>query len=253
MSRVLDGHVSIGEIFGRTYTAAMLIDDLDAAGIDAACVSPDPAGLATDHEQATDMLLQAAADHPSRILPYAVASAWRGAEAVVLLNRALDAGCVAVKVDPMRQGHLLLDPVLTPVLGLAEERQVPVYVATGTAFSLPLHLAALARQWPRVNFIAGRTGRPDFARDAPYMLRAAQNIYADTAHDAPDLWMPAILEAATVWRVIFASDTPMAIPGRELRISERMCQRDEDREALLGGNLRRLLNLSQAEPDRRQP
>lgn len=216
---------------------AALLPRLDDLRLDGAVVSPDAASLAVDWRAGTDELLDAAEAAPHRIAVWAVASAWAGAAAVSDLEAALDRGALGIKIDPFRQGHLLLDPVITPVLALADERGVPVYVATGTLVGFPLQLRHAALRWPAITFIAGRTGRCDYARDVPFLLRDCPNVYADTCHDGPDLWLPSILAAAGPGRVLFATDSPHADARHERSWVGELVAEKPELIPILGGNL----------------
>lgn len=240
MSVIIDAHVTVGWVYGREHTIEDVLAGMDRAGITASLVSADPSGVAVDHDRAVDELLTAARRWPGRILPYAVANAWHGARAVATLERQLDDGCVAIKIDPQRQGHLLVDSIVEPILELAADRGVLVYATTGTLTGSPIQLALLAREHPQVTFIAGRSGRTDFARDQPYFL-PLPNILADTSHDAPDLWMPGILALSGAQRVVFASDAPYAEPVTELRLVRDLDLVEAEESAVTGRTLLGLL------------
>jgi hypothetical protein len=57
-----------------------------------------------------------------------------------------------------------------------------VYVVTGVPVAdEPLQLAELARRFPRVTFVMGRSGRTDFSLDLVPALTSAANLVAETA------------------------------------------------------------------------
>jgi predicted TIM-barrel fold metal-dependent hydrolase len=117
-------------------------------------------------------------------------------------------------------------------------------VRTGTPpHAVPLPLASLARRWPELRFVMGRSGATDFWIDAAPALRHAPNLYADTSY-AP--WDTVLSEFARdpqigAGRLVFSTDAPYTVPSAELaRITDWPIP-DGDRAAVLGGTLAGLL------------
>jgi predicted TIM-barrel fold metal-dependent hydrolase len=117
---------------------------------------------------------------------------------------------------------------------------VPVYVVTGVPIaSMPLQLVELARRYPGVQFIMGRSGRTDFSIDFLPSLQMAPNIYAETAYNLPGT-VAALIAAIGVERILFASDAPFTNLELELAKLERVNLEPAARALLMGGNLARL-------------
>ena len=136
--------------------------------------------LAVDNREGNDTILRWVRSWPDRFVGYATANPWYGARSVAELDRALSAGLSAIKLHPARQGFVLLEPVVRPILDLAAERGVMVYVVTGVAVaSMPLQLGELAKQYPTVPFIMGRSGRGDYGlMDLIHITRAGDHVRA---------------------------------------------------------------------------
>jgi predicted TIM-barrel fold metal-dependent hydrolase len=179
-----------------------------------------------------------------RLISYAVATPWLGAEALEELRRARDAGARALKLDSALQGFDLLDGQAEPLIAFAIESGWPVYIRTGTPpHALPLQVAWLAGRFPECSFLLGKAGATDFSHDGPATLAAAPNVYADSVY----VEWPTALAAADPQgrggRVFFSTDAPFGDPAIELaRVSEAPYG-DEVRDAILGGTLSRLLGL----------
>lgn len=253
-SPVFDAHATLGQgIFGRLDLPSLLAQ-MDAFGIQAALAAPGDRWLAVDNRAGHDALLDAIHRHPDRIGGYATANPWYGQRGLDELARALDAGLVAVKVHPPRQGFALLDEVAVPLWEWIAARRVPVYVVTGTAMATPLQLAELARRYPDTAWIMGRSGRTDYGwLDFARAVRQAPNIYVETAHNLPAS-LGRLIATLGPERILFAGD----LPDTNLRIE--LAKLDDihldatrpdsspldaqSRALIMGGNLARLVGRS---------
>lgn len=253
-ARVLDAHVRLGAGREVALEPAALLSTMDALGVDQALVSPGEWAIAYHNREGNAEVARAAAESGGRLLPYAVANPWRGGQAVEELARAADEGAVALAVDSVLQGFDLLDGLLDPLLEFAGSRGWPVYVRSGTPpNALPLPLATLARRYPEIPFLAGRSGATDFWIDAAPALRHAPNLYADTSY-AP--WDTVLTEFAAdpsigTARVVFCTDSPYTVPDAELKRVLDWTISEPERAAVLGANARRLLGGRDEKGERR--
>ncbi|SDU81849.1 amidohydrolase family protein [Jiangella alkaliphila] len=241
---IIDAHVRLGPGRSAALDVAELTATMDRLGIDRALVAPGEYATAWDNRGGNDLVTAAAAASGGRLIAYAVANPWAGAEAVAELARARDRGAAALAVDPALQGFDLLDGLVDPLLAFARDAGWLVYVRTGTPpHAVPLPLASLARRWPSLTFVMGRSGATDFWIDAAPALRHAPNLYADTSY-AP--WDTVLSEFARdpeigAGRLVFSTDAPYTAPTAELaRITDWPIP-DADRAAVLGGTLAGLL------------
>lgn len=165
------------------------------------------------------------------------------------LERALDRGAVAIK-NPFLQGFQPVDPIVDPLLELAADRGVPVYVHSGTPLSCtPFQIGRMAERFPTVHIVLGRAGKTDFKSDAVAALRTAPNLYGDTAHDFPLTGMAAQLEAAGPERLVFTSDFPYGDVRHELRRVRDLPVESSVLDRVLGATMLRLLRGSAAASD----
>jgi predicted TIM-barrel fold metal-dependent hydrolase len=239
---VLDGHAMLGAGRDASLTAEELLASMDRLGIDRALVSPAEGFLPVRNREGNELTAAAAAASGARLLAYAVATPWLGADALEELRRAHDAGARALKVDSALQGFDLLDRQVEPLVAFAIEAGWPVYVRTGTPpHALPLQVAWLAGRFPEASFLLGRSGATDFAHDGPATLDAAPNVYADSVYVEWPTALAAADPAGRGGRVFFSTDTPFGDPAIELaRVVEAPFGADV-RDAILGGTLSRLL------------
>lgn len=240
---VIDAHVRLGAGRDATLDAATLLATMDRLGIDRALVSPTERCLAVDHREGNAAVAAAAGASGGRLLPYAVASPWRGRRALHELARAAEEGAVALALDPAVQGFDLLDGQVDPLVEAAAERGWPVYVRTGTpSFALPLQLAELAVRHPACAFVMGKSGATDFWIDARPALERAPNLYADTAYAPWDVVLdPLVAEPIGTERIVFSTDLPLSDAAIERERIDAWPLTERQREAVLGANLSRLL------------
>jgi uncharacterized protein len=237
----LDAHVRLGQSREAGLTAEHLLSMMEGLGVDAALVAPAERFIAVDNDEGNVMTAAAAAASGGRLLPYAVANPWRGAAALESLRRARDTGAVALAVDAALQGFDLLDGLVDPLLHLAAEFGWPVYVRTGTPpTALPMPLALLARRYPDLTFVMGRSGATDFWIDAVPALIHAPNLLADTCYAPWDTMLASFSEHPEVGagRAVFSTDAPYTIPVAELERVLAWPISNAERAQVLGGTMR---------------
>ncbi len=241
---VLDGHVTVGANRDVELSAVALVESMDRLGIDIALVSPPEPFLPVRNREGNELVAAAASASDGRLLPYAVASPWLGAEAVEELRRARDSGARALKLDPALQGFDLQDGLADPLIEFARSSAWPVYVRTGTPpHGLPLQLAWLANRHPGAWFLMGKSGATDFSADGPAALATAPNLLADSAHVEWPTRLARLDPSAVGGRVVFTTDAPFAEPELELARVVEAALDDAVRAAVLGGTLATLLGL----------
>jgi uncharacterized protein len=245
-SPIWDAHVTLGEGAFGNMDLPTLLAHMDAFGIHVALAAPGDRWLAVDNREGNDALLAWVRRQPDRLCGYATVNPWYGKRALDELTRALDAGLVAVKLHPARQGFALLEDVALPVWEFVAARRVPVYVVTGSAQATPLQLAEVARRYPEIAWIMGRSGRTDYGwLDFARAVRQAPNIYVETAHNLPTS-LGRLLATLGAERVLFSSDLPDT--NLQLEVAKlddiRMAGQPLDTHThalMMGGNLARLL------------
>ena len=161
-------------------------------------------------------------------------------------------GLRGAKVHPMFQQFTLDDPRLLATLdAMSGEFAVIVHVGgagddPGDRCS-PAMLADLVRQFPRLDLIACHFGGYKRFEEAAEIVIGLP-VHLDTS------WPPSlatldprrvreIIEKHGPERICFASDWPMADPAAEIATIRDLGFSDDDTDAILGGNLARLLKL----------
>ena len=166
-------------------------------------------------------------------------------------------GLRGVKVHPLFQGFSLDDRRLWDILdALRGEFVAVLHVGREEAEgentrATPRMVADIARAFPDLDVIAAHFGGYHAQDEAEEDLRGV-GVYVDTS------WPPgiaslgservrALIDRHGAERVVFASDWPMADPGIEAKAIRDLGLGDTDTDAILGGNLARLLGLATTE------
>ena len=238
---MIDGHVMLGPSRDASLTTEGLLRSMDRHGIDYALVSPSEHYLPVRNRLGNETVAEACVRSEGRLLQYAVATPWLGDEAVEELERARASGARALKLDPAIQGFDPLDGQAAPLIEFAIGSRWPVYVRTGTPpHGLPLQVAWLASQFPEGHFLLGKSGATDFSHDGPTALATA-NVFADSVYVE---WPTALASEHPErygHRVVFTSDAPFGDVAIELARVREAPAPAWVIDAVLGGNLARLL------------
>jgi uncharacterized protein len=160
-----------------------------------------------------------------------------------------------VKIHPIVQGFSLDDDRLRPILdALSGEFIAVIHIGGGgsdrvAGFASPDKLRRLVSQFPRLDIVACHFGGYRMWESA-FAQVVGLPIFLDTS------WPPSLaaLEAHRVLalvqrhgpeRIVFGSDWPMADIGEELTAIERLGLPAWQVDAIVGGNLQRLLALKE--------
>ncbi len=189
---------------------------------------------------------------PDRFIGFGSVHSGRSPEDNVASLRAN--GLRGVKVHPLFQGGSLADPALLEVLdALGDEFPAVFHVGPETpggenTRATPAQLAHIARELPRLKIIAAHFGGYHDHEGAMEHVIGLP-VHLDTS------WPPSmatiapgrarsIIERHGPDRIVFATDWPMADPAAEVAAIEALGLAAQDTEAILGGNLARLIGLS---------
>ena len=239
-ARVVDAHCHLGvDRDGHALSADDLVADLDAAGIAAAVAFPaDEPGPGGDFSQANQRVLDAAATHPERIIPFCRVDPAVGAEQA--MDRAHAGGARGLKLHPVAQRFAPESDACVHAVRHATDLGWPVLFHAGFgARPLGPAFAALLEQVPTARVILAHGGRGDH--------RALAAVAARYPHVVFDTSIAALPDLATIppERVLFGSDRPYGDHAQALHLvgaAARVAGWDEVAlRGVLGGNLMRLL------------
>lgn len=252
---------TFGTLFGAggaMATADGLVAAMDESGVDLSVVL----GFGwCDREiarEANDCLLDAAARHPGRIVPFCSVHPGWGDDALREVERCVDSGAVGIgELHPALQGiDLAVDDSVEPLARFAAERGLLVnvhgsepvgHVYPGKGPTTPDRLLAIAERFPDVRWVFPHWGGglPFYAL-MPEVRAALANTWFDSAA-SPFLYEGRVFDVAAravgVEHVLFGSDYPL-LPASRVADQARSTLDPAMAQAVLGGNAARLLGLA---------
>ncbi len=235
-----------------------LLDSMDRNGVDRACLVSIGWSAHEHCVEINDFILEAAAVHPARIVPFCVVNPLAGRAAAREVERCARLGARGVgELHPDTQGFDLADRhALEPLMDAAQEHGMPVlthasepvgHLYPGKGNQRPETLLAFAKNFPGAPIVMAHWGGglPFYAL-MPEVREALADVYFDTAA-TPFLYDARVFETVAglvgAERILFGSDFPLLPQERVLNQLEGAALSAEEKAAIGGGNAARLLGL----------
>lgn len=238
---IIDAHVHIGRGLLHGWTKEACLLEMDRLGVQLAVAVPWDQAIAVDHAAGNDAMLELCFEFPDRFIPFCTVNPWFGDKALSELKRAIRQGAKGLKLHPVYQGFQLTDPHVLPVLRVAVDAGVPIYIPTGTpVMNMPLQLKYIAQLFTDGVFIQGHFGSTDFWIDAVPSVMDCPNVYIDTSYNLVSSIKKAISMVGAE-RVIYSSDAPYLSMEGELEKFHWLDLPEDQKGLILGGNIKRLL------------
>lgn len=238
-SEIIDAHALLGVENHLALTADDLQRRMDASRIATAVARPMGAGLVVDNGVGNDRVLS----HAPRIRGLVSVNPWYGDRAREELERCRDRGAVGLFLHPSRQGFMPTDDVASPVIEQAAAFGWPLMFHTGTYVQSDiLAVVDIARRYPATAIICGFGGFTDMWFELPVAFQAVPNLYLD----ASMIWSESvrlILTECGADRILFGSAEPRNRYETVLRMINRVELDNEQRQAILSANAKRVFRL----------
>ena len=236
-------------------TVDLLLEDMDRRGIDAALVMGFPDAISNEE------LSEIMKEHPGRIVGFAGVDDPKGEDSVAQLGRAVEElGLRGLKLHPDIHSFSPSDPEITPLIRCAAELGVPVLIHSFPGgmirgyfnLSHPGHIDTLKRRVPDATIIIGHMGWPRYMD----LLTVWQipGIYVETSWGLTNIaelkstaYTAKLIRMIGAENVVFGSD--WLGPGigeeheRQLKLIENLDLSREEKEVILGENIRKVLAL----------
>lgn len=231
---IVDGHVYLGHTVYMDYSIDELISDMDRLGIKKTVVTAPPPG--PFYHKANQLVEEAVQSHEDRLIALFKANPQHEVEAEKVEEALEEEIYSGIDLDPTNDGYGVGSSIMDPIVEVAEEYRVPVYIHSGDSiFCPPEAVARYSSETPNVNFVTS------MSRRAPEASMDADNLYL-LSNPFPALaFQRGHANRYPVERLIFASEAPLGSQEVELTAVEQ-AELDEDmRKMIMGENLLTLL------------
>ena len=251
-----------GYIPNLDYSLRGLLSEMDTAGITAGLLLP--VFEAPSAEEALREAVEHARASMGRLRPVATVYPDPGKKSVQAVVATWDdvPELAAIKLFPGYRPFYPHDPALEPAYEYAARRHLPVMIHQGDTltpngllkYARPIEVDEVAVAHRDVNFVLCHLGNP-WVEEAAELVYKNQNVYADTSGLLPHPSAPYFLRAleraraavqgaietvGNASRFLYGSDWPLESLHSAVEVVERLSLHGKDREAILGGNARRL-------------
>ncbi|MFH1983732.1 MAG: amidohydrolase family protein [Pseudomonadota bacterium] len=230
------------------------IADMDAAGVAKAVIVGLDAETTFRYRVSNELVAEAVASHPDRLIGFAGADPHKGKLACDGLIRAVtELGLRGLKLLPHLHRLHANDPAMYPLYETAAGLGIPVLFHTGTQFhagtkikyGMPVDLDDVAVDFPKLTIIMAHFGYPWFYEGLAVVTRNP-NVYFNIAGWAPRyIPEPVItqINGPLKYKALFGSDYPLLTRVRIMEELDRLKLNDNARELLLESNPRRVLGI----------
>ncbi len=222
MGQIVDAYCTPGTERETRLSPDELLRVMDEAGIDRAVIAPEDREIAVDNMAGNARMLDLSGRSDGRFVPACTANPWRGPSGCEMVRQAVTDGARMLVLSPMLQGFIPTDEVTDPLLKLAGELRLPVYIHTGPhSTGAPSQVVLLAERFGDTRFILGHCGSTDYAADMPVVLEIAPpNVWFELSLVRP-FAMPTYDGTVDEGRLIFGTSAPRNAPGVELEHFDR--------------------------------
>jgi hypothetical protein len=251
--------IMFGSGGSRMVDPETMLREMDDAGVDMAVLCPFPWNTLRYCAENNDYILETAASHPHRFLPFIITNPAAGKEGLREARRGLEAGARGIgELHAQPQGFDPLDlDLMAPLVRLAAEYGVPILLHVnepvghdypGKGPVTPARIYPFIQAFPEVKLILPHWGGGlPFYELMPEVAEACSNVYYDSAA-SPFLYRSPVyaLAAAAAGRekILFATDYPLLPYARTISDAKRGMEGDPALEkAVLGENAARLFGL----------
>ncbi len=231
------------------------IADMDAAGVARSVVVAVDAETRWDYRVSNDLVAQAVAEHPDRLIGFASVDPHKGVLARKELRRAVEElNLRGLKLLP----HLLelrpSDREMYPVYGEARDLGIPVLFHAGTQFHTgtklkycrPIDIDEVAVDFPDLKIVIAHFGWPWYEETMTICQRNL-NVWFNIAGWAPrhiPEFVVRYMDRVISHKVLFGSDYPLVSRQRIVKELEGMELKEETRRRLYHENAEQLLGIA---------
>ena len=250
----------------KTAAASFTVDDLAAyyreRKMAAVAFTIDQRDAPEDPAKASPMeIIERSRDHADILIPFGSVDPARGAEAVTMAKRQIEAGARGFKFHPTTQGFFPNDRAAYPVYEVIQEAGVPALFHSGQTgagagtrggsgyrlkYSNPIHLDDVAVDFPDLPIIIAHPSFP-WQEEALSVATHKPQVYIDLSGWSPKYFAPILVQYANTLlkhKMLFGTDFPVLTPERWMADLEKTGIRDEVKPGIFKDNAAKLLGLA---------
>src|SRR5690348_16616924 len=205
-------------------------------------------------------IIERARDHADILIPFGSVDPARGAEAVRMAKRQIEAGAKGFKFHPSSQAFMPNDPAVYPVYEVIQEAGLPALFHSGQTgagagmrggggirlkYSNPMHLDDVAVDFPDMPIVMAHPSFP-WQEEALSVATHKPQVYIDLSGWSPKYFPPILVQYAITLlkeKILFGSDYPVLAPQKWMEEFDKLPIKPEVRPLILKENAARLLGL----------
>ena len=214
----IDAHAHIGDfggwagVGGAPEQLVALMDEYDI----------EKTVLCSRDHTGNDGVAQAAEKYQGRFIPLVYLNPLEGeAECRRKVETYVDGqGFRGIKLNPLRHAYVADDVILDPVMEMARQRNIPVFIHSGhPPYSLPWSIALLAERFPEVKTVMIHMGHGHgvYIDAALKMAKRYPNIYLEMSGMPMGVKIRQAYEEVGKDRIMFGTDYPFHHPAVEIQ------------------------------------
>ncbi|HEX7163196.1 MAG TPA: amidohydrolase family protein [Trebonia sp.] len=251
----------------KTAAASFTVDDLAAyyreRKMAAVTFTIDQKEAPEDPARVTPMeIIERARDHADILIPFGSVDPARGAEAVRMARRQIEAGARGFKFHPSSQAFMPNDPAVYPVYEVIAEAGLPALFHSGQTgagagmrggggirlkYSNPMYLDDVAVDFPDMPIILAHPSFP-WQEEALSVATHKPQVYIDLSGWSPKYFAQILVQYANTLlknKMLFGTDFPVLTPERWMADLEKTAIRDEVKPGIFKDNAAKLLGLTE--------
>lgn len=233
------------------FMAEDMIRSMDEAGVDRVVTFAIGAGRPTDYRETNRYIAEMMKKYPERITGFMRLNPADGPKHTLeVLEEGVRLGLKGIKIHPLIEKTPANDrEKVYPLMEAAEHHRLVVLFHCGLGeYASPKRLGEVARDFPDLTLIMGHSGLVEGVREVVEYAKKYPNVHMDSSGVG---WLPFFCESI-VWagadRVMYGSDHPFNPMDWEVEKIIKHAQghlklKISDLRKIMGGNIRRLLNL----------
>jgi hypothetical protein len=250
----------------KTAAASFTVDDLAAyyreRKMAAVTFTIDQKEGPEDPARVTPMeIIERARDHTDILIPFGSVDPARGAEAVRMARRQIEAGAKGFKFHPSSQAFMPNDLSVYPVYEVIQEAGLPALFHSGQTgagagmrggggirlkYSNPMYLDDVAVDFPDMPIILAHPSFP-WQEEALSVATHKPQVYIDLSGWSPKYFAQILIQYANTLlknKMLFGTDFPVLTPERWMADLEKVGIRDEVKPGIFKDNAAKLFGLT---------